>query len=227
CLSVPASGGLTSQLAGFPSRTVGPIGLAHWPRCALRKRPCRSPASAKAIFRRHAAAVHLVFEALHRRATEVPCKAGASSAAAYDFVGEEGGQVMHGVDLGGGRVRPGAAKPRETTLHLGENEDRFLADRPWAGLAVAHGAVAIAGAPFGGLTAARDDETRRGRRGRHREGEGVKRGLGRWIELRTDVAASDGIDLGSRIIDAPTGQRCHIAFVEGAEACIGEGRWRP
>src|SRR5262245_1504114 len=95
----------TGSLA-FPRRRTG---LAARREARLDQ---RAP-SAKAIFRRHAAAVHLVFETLHRRATVVPGEAGARSPAAHDVVGKEGVEVVHRVDLGGGRVRPGAAEPRQ------------------------------------------------------------------------------------------------------------------
>src|SRR5262249_53994327 len=146
-----------------------------WGRCAEKAhravKECQSRhLSAFAVFRGHAAAVHLVFETLHGRSTEVPSEASSRGAAAHNLLPEEGVEVVHGVDLGGRRVRPGAAELPQATLHLGQHEDCLLAHRFWAGLAVANGAFAVAGPAFSGFTTAGDDETRRAYLGGHREG---------------------------------------------------------
>src|SRR5262249_41951682 len=53
-----------------------------------------------------AAAIHLVFEAAHRRAAQVPRQPGASGAAAGNLVGKERIEIVHGVDLARRGIAP-------------------------------------------------------------------------------------------------------------------------
>ena len=48
---------------------------------------------------RDAPAIHLVFEALHRRAAEMPGQTGAGRAAPHDLIGQEGMEIVHRIDL--------------------------------------------------------------------------------------------------------------------------------
>src|SRR5438477_5210200 len=107
------------------------------------------------------AAVHLVLEALHGRAAEMPGEARPRRPAVHDLVGEEGVEIVHRVDLGGGGMGPCEAEELQAALHLGEHENGFFPHRLRASLAPADGALAVAGAALPGLAAARYHEGRR------------------------------------------------------------------
>src|SRR6185295_3232960 len=173
---------------------------------------------------RYAPAVHLVLQAAHGRAAQVPCEPGAGGAAANDLVSEERVKIVHRVDLGRRGVAPAAAEEAEPPLHLAQHEDGLLAHRLGAGLAMADRALVVEGTALAGFTAAGDDEGRRRPLRRHREAEGVEAWLGRLSQLGTDIAAGDGV--GGAVVDAPPGERPDVVLVEGAEAVVGEGQGR-
>src|SRR5215475_12580889 len=75
------------------------------------------------------AAVHLVFEALHRRPRIMPGQPGARRPAPHDLVGEKRMQVVHGVDLRRRRISPPKAERREAALQLPQHVARLLAHR--------------------------------------------------------------------------------------------------
>src|SRR5262249_8893882 len=144
--------------------------------------------------------------------------------AEQDLVGEEGVEVVHGIDLGRRGIGPAEAERGEPALHLAEHVARLLAHGVGRGFTVPHGAFAVSCAALPRLAAARDHEARRGVAGGDGEGERVERGLSRRVDLGAHVAARDRIHLS--VEQAPLLQRDHVDFVEGAKALLGEGGGR-
>src|SRR5262245_21736297 len=95
------------------------------------------------VLRRNAPAVHLVLEAPHRRAAQVPRQPGARGTTADDLVGEERVEILHRVDLARRGVAPAPAQEAEPPLHLAQNEGGLLAHRLRARLAMANGAFPV------------------------------------------------------------------------------------
>src|SRR5262245_44826614 len=136
-----------------------------------------------------AATVHLVFEPAHGRAGEVPGEAGPRRTAAYDFVGEEGVEVVHGIDLRRRGIGPAEAERAEPAFHLAEHVMCLLTHGVGRGFAMPYSAFAVACTALLRLAAARDHEARRGVGGGDGEGERVERGLRRRVDLRAHIAA--------------------------------------
>jgi signal transduction histidine kinase len=176
---------------------------------------------------RHAAAVHLVLEALHGRTAEVPGEARMRGAAAHDLVGQERIKIVHRIGLGGRGGGPILPEKLEAPLHLGEHEDRFLAHGVGAGLAPAHRALAVERAALTRFAAACHHEGRRLVLACHGEREGMEARLGGRADLGADVAARDRIGLAGGVVDAPGGERLAVGLVEVAEAGVGELPGRP
>src|SRR3954452_6123561 len=99
----------------------------------------------------------------------MPCEAGMRRTPPNDLVGQKRMQIMHGVDLSGGRVRPMETKRSHPPLHLGEHEEGLLTDSVGRGFPPTHGALAVRCAALLRLSASRDDERSRRAGVGHRE----------------------------------------------------------
>src|SRR5579862_9745203 len=177
-------------------------------------------------FAAEAAQIDLEIEALDRRARIVPGEATSGRAAPDKFVGEEGVDVEDRVKLGAGHFGPADAERRHARFHDVEDAARL---RPHAGgrlvaerddaLGIAAGAVARFAA------AGRDKATGWAAAiAGHGVAERVERGLGRRIDLRTDVRAGDRVYLVAE--GAPLRQALDIAAVERDEPGLAELRRR-
>ena len=173
---------------------------------------------------RDRAAIHLVFEIAHRRPGVVPGQAGARRAAAHDLVGEERMQVVHRVDLRGGRVGPAEAEQRQPPLHLAQHVARLFAHRVRRGFAEPHRVIAVLPLPSSASPLPATTKVGSGPLRRDREAERMERRLGRRVDLGAHIAARHRIGVAGH--HAPFAQRPGIDFVERAEPVLGERRGR-
>src|SRR5262245_48115869 len=108
------------------------------------------------------AAIHLVFEPLHRWPRIVPGQPRVRRPAPHDLIGEKWIEIVHGVDLRRRGIRPTETEHREPPLELAQYIAGLFAHRLRAGLAVANDPLAVACAALPSLGAACDHETRSG-----------------------------------------------------------------
>src|SRR6185312_10406339 len=144
---------------------------------------------------REAADIHLVIEALHRRAGVVPDQTALRRAAADDLAGEERVDVVDRIDLRRGDIRPAKAERTHAPLHLAEHKARLLAHALGRLVAEPDDALGVAGAALARLAAAGADKARfcvawaRIAVARHRIAEGVERRRGGRVDLGADIRA--------------------------------------
>src|SRR5262249_56709637 len=89
------------------------------------------------------AAIHLVFEPLHRWPRIVPGQPRVRRPAPHDLIGKKWIEIVHGVDLCRRGIRPTKTERREPPLELAQYIASLFARCLRAGLAVATGALAV------------------------------------------------------------------------------------